>query len=138
MSVLPVEVGSALAELLHELSSSENVVRALAEERLNTEWAAARPDVLLMGLVEQIQVSQDPAVGTLSRLTALMNLEYRNILLISAIDTAATFLCFSTLPTHCDKVQKTPWRRRVERALFNLAASPAYCNQAETTGMLSK
>ena len=62
MSVLPVEVGSALAELLHELSSSDNVVRASAEERLNTEWVAARPDVLLMGLVEQIQVSQEPAV----------------------------------------------------------------------------
>ena len=62
MSVLPVDVGSALAELLHDLSSSENVVRASAEERLNTEWVAARPDILLMGLVEQIQISQDPAV----------------------------------------------------------------------------
>ena len=62
MSVLPAEVGSALAELLHELSSSENDVRASAEERLNTEWVAARPDVLLMGLVEQIQVSQEPGV----------------------------------------------------------------------------
>ena len=62
MSVLPVQIGSALAELLHELSSSDNVVRASAEERLNTDWVAARPDVLLMGLVEQIQVSQEPAV----------------------------------------------------------------------------
>lgn len=62
MSVLPAEVGSALARLLNELSSPENGIRVPAEEQLNAEWVAARPDILLMGLVEQIQDSQEPAV----------------------------------------------------------------------------
>ena len=62
MSVLPAEVGSALSRLLSKLSSPENAIRNSAEEQLNAEWVAARPDVLLMGLVEQIQNTQEPAV----------------------------------------------------------------------------
>ena len=62
MSVLPAEVGSALARLLHDLSSADNHLRSSAEEQLGTEWVAARPEILLMGLVEQIQHSQEPAV----------------------------------------------------------------------------
>ena len=59
MSVLPAEVGSALTRLLHDLSSSDNQVRSTAEEQLTNEWVTARPDILLMGLVEQIQYSQE-------------------------------------------------------------------------------
>lgn len=62
MSLLPAEVGSALTRLLNDLSSPDNQVRSLAEEQLANEWVAARPDILLMGLVEQIQYSQDAAV----------------------------------------------------------------------------
>ena len=65
MSVLPQEVGSALAQLLSELSSSNNDARTAAEEQLTTQWVAARPDVLLMGLAEQVQHSQEPAVWIL-------------------------------------------------------------------------
>jgi hypothetical protein len=63
MSVLPPEVHTALNQLLHGLQSSDNVVRAQAEEQLNNEWVVPRPDVLLMGLVEQIQGSEDPTVS---------------------------------------------------------------------------
>ena len=62
MSVLPVEIGGALSRLLSDLSAADNQIRSSAEEQLATEWVAARPDILLMGLVEQIQHSQDPAV----------------------------------------------------------------------------
>ena len=62
MSLLPPEVHSNLAELLQNLSSPDNQARTLAEERLNNDWFIARPDVLLMGLVEQIQGSQEPSV----------------------------------------------------------------------------
>lgn len=62
MSVLPPEVHSALNTLLQGLQSTDNTLRSQAEEQLNTEWQQARPDVLLMGLVEQLQGSQDAAV----------------------------------------------------------------------------
>lgn len=63
MSLLPPEVHSALTQLLQALSSSDNDVRSQAEDQLGTEWVAARPDVLLMGLVEQIQDSNDLSVS---------------------------------------------------------------------------
>lgn len=62
MSVLPAEIGAALSGLLNDLSAADNQIRSSAEEQLTTEWVAARPDILLMGLVEQIQHSQEPAV----------------------------------------------------------------------------
>lgn len=62
MSVLPPEVHAALASLLQGLSSPDNQIRTHAEEQLNNEWIAARPDVLLMGLVEQIQSAHEPSV----------------------------------------------------------------------------
>ena len=63
MSVLPPEVHGALAQLLQSLPSADNQVRSHAEEQLNNDWFVGRPDVLLMGLVEQIQQSQDASVG---------------------------------------------------------------------------
>ncbi|MCJ1229092.1 hypothetical protein MMC12_005757 [Toensbergia leucococca] len=60
MSILPPEIHTALAQLLQGLSSSDNNLRSNAEEQLNSEWVSARPDLLLMGLVEQIQVAIDP------------------------------------------------------------------------------
>ena len=62
MSILPHEVHAALASLLQGLSSPDNQIRTHAEEQLNSEWIAARPDVLLMGLVEQIQSAQVSSV----------------------------------------------------------------------------
>ena len=62
MSVLPPEVHAALDSLLQGLQSTDNTARSQAEEQLNTEWAQARPDVLLMGLGEQLQASDNPAV----------------------------------------------------------------------------
>ena len=62
MSVLPPEVHAALASLLQGLSSPDNHIRTQAEEQLNNEWVAARPDVLLMGLVEQMQSAPEPTV----------------------------------------------------------------------------
>lgn len=47
-----------MTQLLQGLSSSDNNARSYAEEQLSAEWVAAQPDVLLMGLVEQIQASQ--------------------------------------------------------------------------------
>ena len=64
MSLLTPEVHTALSQLLQGLQSGQNNVRSAAEEQLNNEWVVARPDVLLMGLVEQmqIQMSQDASV----------------------------------------------------------------------------
>ena len=62
MSLLPSEVHSALVDVLNNLSSADNTARTQAEEQLNNEWFIKQPDVLLMGLVEQIQMSQEPTV----------------------------------------------------------------------------
>ncbi|THC90469.1 hypothetical protein EYZ11_010072 [Aspergillus tanneri] len=59
MSLLPPEVHSALSQLLRALGTPDNAVRTQAEEQLNNDWIQGRPDVLLMGLVEQIEGSED-------------------------------------------------------------------------------
>lgn len=67
MSVLAPEVHTELAQLLHALQSADNDVRSQAEEHLATNWTANRPEILLMGLVEQIQGSNDLGVRSLTR-----------------------------------------------------------------------
>lgn len=62
MSVLSADVHNELALLLDALQSSDNAVRSQAEEHLANNWTAAKPEILLMGLVEQIQGSNDPTV----------------------------------------------------------------------------
>ncbi|RDW63954.1 ARM repeat-containing protein [Coleophoma crateriformis] len=59
MSVIPADVHAELSQLLEALQSSDNSVRAQAEEHLAANWTATRPDLLLMALVEQIQGSTD-------------------------------------------------------------------------------
>ena len=63
MSVLPQEVHSALAQVLQALQSTDNTIRSQAEKSLNDEWVNQRPDMLLMGLAEQMQGSQDEVVS---------------------------------------------------------------------------
>jgi hypothetical protein len=64
MSVLPAEIHTELVQLLDALQSADNTVRTQAEDHLNTNWVATKPEMLLMGLVEQIQGSNDTTVGT--------------------------------------------------------------------------
>lgn len=59
MSLLPPEVHAALSQLLRALTTPDNTVRSQAEEQLNNDWIQGRPDVLLMGLVEQIHGAED-------------------------------------------------------------------------------
>jgi hypothetical protein len=63
MSVLPVDVHNELSQLLDALQSADNSVRSQAEEHLANNWTTSRPEMLLMGLVEQISGSNDPTVG---------------------------------------------------------------------------
>jgi hypothetical protein len=62
MSVLPENVHAELAQLLDALQSADNSVRSQAEEHLAANWTTPQPEVLLMGLVEQIRGSNDPTV----------------------------------------------------------------------------
>ncbi|EER43668.1 importin beta-3 subunit [Histoplasma capsulatum H143] len=59
MSLLPQNVHVALSQLLLALASADNIVRTQAEEQLNNEWVKGRPDVLLIGLAEQLQGAED-------------------------------------------------------------------------------
>ena len=63
MSILPPQVHAELAELLQALQSSDNNVRSQAEDHLTTNWTNTKPEMLLMGLVEQIHGSNDTTVG---------------------------------------------------------------------------
>jgi hypothetical protein len=64
MSVLPPQVHAELAELLQALQSPDNSIRSQAEEHLTNQWTNAKPEILLMGLVEQIQGSNDTTVSS--------------------------------------------------------------------------
>ncbi|PGH27552.1 hypothetical protein AJ80_00793 [Polytolypa hystricis UAMH7299] len=66
MSLLPQEVHTALSQLLLALQSSDNIVRQQAEEQLNNEWVQGRPDILLMGLAEQILGAEDSGTRSFS------------------------------------------------------------------------
>jgi importin-5 len=88
MSVLPPEIHTALAQILQALQSPDNNVRTQAEGQLQSDWTAGRPDVLLMGLVEQIQGSQETAVRYLRILTPFM----------LTISTDAIFCCCVVSP----------------------------------------
>jgi len=62
MSMLPPEVHAELTQLLQALQSSDNLIRTQAEEHLQNNWTLTRPEVLLMGLAEQIQNTPDATV----------------------------------------------------------------------------
>ena len=63
MTLLPPEVHTALSQLLRSLSTPDNAVRSQAEDQLNNDWVQNRPDVLLMGLAEQIGGAEDTLVS---------------------------------------------------------------------------
>jgi len=62
MSVLPAEIQAALVQLLQAASSPDNAIRSQAEAQLENDWTPNRPEVLLMGLVEQMHNSHDSSV----------------------------------------------------------------------------
>ncbi|KAG6040769.1 hypothetical protein E4U41_007144 [Claviceps citrina] len=61
MSLLSAEVHAELAQLLQALQSADNATRSQAEEHLQNNWTGERPEVLLVGLVEQLQGAGDNA-----------------------------------------------------------------------------
>ncbi|GJN71655.1 importin beta-3 subunit [Purpureocillium lilacinum] len=61
MSLLSAEVHAELTQLLQALQSADNGIRSQAEEHLQNSWTGTRPEVLLMGLAEQIQGAGDNA-----------------------------------------------------------------------------
>lgn len=62
MSVLSPDIHAELAQLLQALQSPDNGIRSQAEEHLQNNWTNTRPEILLMGLAEQIQGSNETAV----------------------------------------------------------------------------
>lgn len=66
MSLLAPEIHSALSQLLQALATPDNTIRSQAEDQLNNDWVQNRPDVLLMGLAEQLQGAEVAAVSEVS------------------------------------------------------------------------
>lgn len=52
--MLPPEVTVELSQLLQALQSADNTIRSQAEDHLQNNWTVPRPEVLLMGLAEQV------------------------------------------------------------------------------------
>lgn len=65
MSVLPAETHAELRQLLQALQSSDNTIRSQAEGHLQNTWTNTRPEILLMGLAEQIAASPETSVSRL-------------------------------------------------------------------------
>lgn len=63
MSMLPPEIHAELDQLLQALQSPDNNVRSQAEDHLANNWTATRPDLLLMGLAEQLAASTNASVS---------------------------------------------------------------------------
>lgn len=62
MSMLPPEVSAELTQLLQALQSPDNSIRSQAEDHLQTNWTATTPEILLMGLAEQIAGAPESSV----------------------------------------------------------------------------
>ena len=132
MSLLPPEIHAALATLLQNLSSADNAIRTHAEEGLNNEWFNKRPDVLLVGLVEQIQQSQDTSVRVSCN---LLRTQLRN----AKTGILDTVLCRNPVPPNVNKNKAVNWRRPgVERAIYALTATTESRHKAEVAGMSTR
>ncbi|KAK6953396.1 hypothetical protein Daesc_005700 [Daldinia eschscholtzii] len=62
MSVLPAETHAELTQLLQALQSPDNTIRSQAEGHLQNSWTNTRPEILLMGLAEQIAASTETSL----------------------------------------------------------------------------
>lgn len=68
MSFLSPDVHAELTQLLQALQAADNSIRSQAEDHLQNSWTNSRPEVLLFGLVEQIQGGTDNAVSLSPRI----------------------------------------------------------------------
>lgn len=59
MSLLSSQIHAELTQLLQALQSPDNGIRSQAEEHLQNNWTVSRPEMLLMGLAEQIHAAPD-------------------------------------------------------------------------------
>ena len=63
--MLPAEIHAELSQLLLALQSPDNGTRSQAEDHLQANWTATRPEILLMGLAEQIAGAPESSVTQL-------------------------------------------------------------------------
>ena len=131
MSLLPPEIHAALATLTQNLSSPDNAIRTHAEEQLNNEWFTKRPELLLVGLVEQIQRSQDTSVRVSCNLLQMQFHDANTVIL-------DTVLCRNPVPPNVNQDKAFNWSRsRVEGAIYAVRASPESRYKAEVAGMFT-
>lgn len=92
MSLLAPDVHAELAQLLLALQSKDNNVRSQAEDHLQNNWTNTRPEVLLMGLAEQIAAARDTSVCTVHAVVIVINANGRFM--------TDAFLCGCDFPPH--------------------------------------
>lgn len=105
-SVLSPQVHAELTQLLQALQSGDNNIRSQAEEHLANTWTNTQPEVLLMGLVEQIHGSTDTTVCMQD--SVVLSVGAFSWLMSRNLD---ALICFSYLPSHSFKdSQGCEWR----------------------------
>jgi importin-5 len=102
MSVLPPQVHQALGQLLVALTSGDNAVRGQAETALNDDWVNPQSDVLLMGLVEQIEGAEDPQVRGAESPTDPLSVFNRLSVKGANQEKSAPIICSGSVPAHFD------------------------------------
>jgi hypothetical protein len=125
MAMLPAEIHSALTQLLHGLQNPDNVVRTQAEEGLETQWVQPRPNVLLMGLVEQIQGAEDAAVRCPARVKAVR---------VANLKKDAFVRC-CLVPPHINEISQGRSQQRHQRTIPASPRSRARRNPGKATSM---
>lgn len=85
MSLLSPDVHAELTQLLQALQASDNSIRSQAEDHLQNSWTNSRPEVLLMGLVEQIQGGTDNAVSLNPQISTNFQLLGRELFFLTSL-----------------------------------------------------
>lgn len=131
MSLLPPGIHDSLTRLLQGLSSSDNSIRTQAEDQLNNEWVQKQPDVLLMGLVEQIAASEDLSVSDALlesfQTSKSLGRFVSKLQQADAVTRPTTDAIFRSglVPSDSDKNTKGPGSGGIERAVSDTAGTPS-------------
>jgi hypothetical protein len=124
--MLPPEVTAELAQLLQALQSPNNATRSQAEEHLQNNYTNTRPEVLLMGLAEQIASSPDTSVWSLTDPSASLPMLTRN-------RTPDPLLCCPHLSAHLLQDAKDAFLGD-DRSLHLTQQGSSCCDPSEAVG----
>ncbi|QSL64408.1 hypothetical protein MERGE_001709 [Pneumocystis wakefieldiae] len=82
MSFIQKETALALTSLLSSLKHTDNEIRMKAEASLHEQWIAHEPEILLVGLAEQVNISEDSSLRSFA-VILLRRISFKPISLVN-------------------------------------------------------